>query len=133
MTHRSRSLTTVATSVVALTLALGVLLPGSRSSGRDRPMRRAARTGWCARSVSSGVWIVPDQEIHVAAPGSADGDRDAFPSGGDPDGARGVPSPAATVAPDLVVGAAPAPAPQPVPARLLLPPSAGRAPPVLLS
>ena len=133
VTHRPHTLTAIVTSVTVVTLALGVLMPGSRPTGRERPMRQAARSGWSARSVSSGVWIVPDQEIHVAAPGAVDGDRDADRTGVDPDGARDVPPGAAAVVPSLEVTTAPVPAPQSAPARALLSPSAGRAPPALFS
>lgn len=132
MTHRPHSLTACATSVIAVTLALGVLLPGSRPSGRERPLRRAARTGYSARSVGSGVWVVPDQEIHGAAPGSASGDRDADQTG-HPDGAHDPPPelPAALFSPD--VSLTPVHASPAVPSRFRLSPSAGRAPPALRS
>lgn len=72
LAHRYRIAAPIAT-VLAVMLTLGLWLPGSKPTGRERPIRRAARSGWSARSVGSAVWVVPDQEVGVTTPGAGAG------------------------------------------------------------
>ena len=119
-----------------MTLALGVLLPGSRPSGRERPMRRAGRSGWSARSVSSGAWVVPDQESGSPALGTAGGDRDDHDAHAGTSSLRtalGLPGHVAGLDADFIrVGVPPAGVAH-VAGLFRLSPSSGRAPPVSLS
>ncbi|MGE0394514.1 MAG: hypothetical protein AB7K63_17230 [Vicinamibacterales bacterium] len=111
-------------TTLAVTLTLGLWLPGSRPTGRERPARRAARTGWSARSVGSAVWVVPDQEIGATTPG--DGGDAARQRPDAPPGAIVTPP---GIGPSPAVSALAVPRPPSRPGRMPPGPRRGRAPP----
>lgn len=116
--------------MLAVVLTLGLWLPGANPTGRERPARRTARTGWSARSVGSAVWVVPDQEIGATTPGAGGGRGDASQRKDAPPGLIAVPpgvSPSAVFS--IAVAAEPAHAPGLTPPG----PRRGRAPPAHLS
>lgn len=117
-------------ATVAVVLTLGLWVPGARSLGRERPVRRPARTGWSARSAGSALWVVPDQECAVATPGAGAGSDAAGSRVDAPPGVLVTPADQAPTQHSRLL-VIPEPVAQLSP--LSRAPSRGRAPPALLA